>query len=221
MAPDPSTRFAASTVPPCSSTRWRTIASPRPRPPCGRVLELSRLAEALEDVRQEVGRDAGPVVLHGQSRAGVDALDAHAHPCPPRGVNLIAFESRFQTTCCSRSGVARERTRRRDRARSRRGSPSPPPPAARSRARPRRRRPGPRRRSSSRSLPVMMRDTSRMSSISCACSVRVAVDGVERLLRSAPGRAGPSAGCASSRRSRSAACAARARAWPGTRPSCG
>ena len=30
---------------------------------------------------------------------------------PPRGVNLTAFDSRFHTTCCSRSGIARDRRR--------------------------------------------------------------------------------------------------------------
>src|SRR5262249_2854921 len=37
----PSGRFAAIAFPPCSSTRWRTIARPRPVPPGSRARDLS------------------------------------------------------------------------------------------------------------------------------------------------------------------------------------
>ena len=37
----PSPRFAALTLPPCSSTRWRTMDKPRPVGPGSRVRDLS------------------------------------------------------------------------------------------------------------------------------------------------------------------------------------
>jgi len=40
-APRPGPLLSASTTPPCSSTRWRTMARPRPRPPWTRVLLAS------------------------------------------------------------------------------------------------------------------------------------------------------------------------------------
>ena len=66
------------------------------------------LAEPLEDVRQEFGGDADAGV--GRRRISTLAparASARTPTCPPCGVNLTAFESRFQTICCSRSGSAR------------------------------------------------------------------------------------------------------------------
>ena len=59
-------RCAPSTVPPCSSTRLRTIASPSPSPPCGSIDRLALLHEQIEDVRQHLRRDADAVVAHAQ-----------------------------------------------------------------------------------------------------------------------------------------------------------
>ena len=104
VEPRPGPSLSARTVPPCSSTRCRTMARPRPRPPCcargGRI----GLAEPLEHVGQELGRDAGPVVAHDELDAAVAADRRAPSPCRRRGVNLIALDRRFQTTCCSRSG---------------------------------------------------------------------------------------------------------------------
>ena len=65
----------------------------------------SRLPEALEDVGQEA-RAAMPAPVSPRviSRVGVPAARAAPATQPPRGVNLTALESRFQTTCCRRSG---------------------------------------------------------------------------------------------------------------------
>ena len=40
VAPLPSPSLATRTVPPCSSTIWRTMESPSPNPPCGRFVPL-------------------------------------------------------------------------------------------------------------------------------------------------------------------------------------
>ena len=44
----------------------RTIASPRPRPPCDRASVCGRLREQLEHVRQQLGRDAHARVTHAR-----------------------------------------------------------------------------------------------------------------------------------------------------------
>ncbi len=90
--------------------------------------------------------------------------------CPPAGVNLIAFDSRFQITCCSRDGSPRNPAGRVGidvsiwiplaSALGRTAST-----AARAIV------PISIGCVSSRSLPVMMRETSRMSSISTACAL--------------------------------------------------
>ena len=91
-------------LPPCSSTSCLTIESPRPSPPCGARGGGVGLPEALEHVRQEPASMPMPVSLTTSSstsptrRAAIDTRPA------ARGVNLTAFDSRFQTTCCSRSG---------------------------------------------------------------------------------------------------------------------
>ena len=62
------------------------------------------LAEAVEDVGQELGGDALAGVAHGDFDVRIDALEQRPRRWPPLGVNLMALESRFQTTCCSRAG---------------------------------------------------------------------------------------------------------------------
>ena len=58
VAPCPSPGLGARTVPPCSSTSCFTIERPSPSPPAWRVVRRVGLAEAVEHVRQELGRDA-------------------------------------------------------------------------------------------------------------------------------------------------------------------
>ena len=65
MDPWPIPLLSAATVPPCSSTRWRTIARPSPSPPCARVGRC-RPAESDEVVGQDVGRDPIAGVFHRQ-----------------------------------------------------------------------------------------------------------------------------------------------------------
>ena len=62
VAPSPSPSLKAVTLPPCSSARWRTIASPIPSPPVlARVCRVL-LTETIEHVRQERRRDSNPGV---------------------------------------------------------------------------------------------------------------------------------------------------------------
>ena len=100
---------------------------------------------------------------------------------PPFGVNLIAFESRFQTTCCRRAGVADDAAARASARSSSSGDAPSAPPSARSGLErqldaP---RPGRPRRRRARSLPRMMRDTSSRSSISLHLRAGVALDDLE------------------------------------------
>ena len=102
-APCPRPALSASTRPPCSSRMWRTMASPRPRPPWRRVLELS----ACRKRSNRCGRNSGVMPCPVSVTVMTTSAPAPAHSSstrPPRGVNLIALESRFQTTCCRRPG---------------------------------------------------------------------------------------------------------------------
>ena len=71
------------------------------------------LAEAIEHVRQELGRDAFAGVRDATrcaSSAGALERDVDA---PPAGVNFTAFDRMFRNTCCSRLDVAHHREIRR------------------------------------------------------------------------------------------------------------
>ena len=74
-----------------------------PVPARGRPIGL---AEGLEEVREERRVDA----LAGVGDPDHDALAQRERPqgrrCPPSGVNLMAFDRTFQTTCCRRSASA-------------------------------------------------------------------------------------------------------------------
>ena len=45
-----------------------------------------------------------PVSLTDDFDMRVDALEPHLHACRRGRVNFTAFDSRFHSTCCSRSG---------------------------------------------------------------------------------------------------------------------
>ena len=216
VAPWPTPPLDASIVPPCISVSWRAIDSPRPSPPRSRAMPAS----AWRNRSKTCGRNSGampmPVSLTATSTC---ELTRSSRTCtlPPRFVNLTAFDSRFHSTCCSRSGSPEIGRRlriehgldahtlrlggRRDRvdgtAHDRRESPraersagSCPRRCARCRARPRR----------SASATSRCARSSRWPSAAClAARCR-------------------SAACARSRGSHSAACAARATGWPGNRP---
>ena len=61
VAPCPAPGLSAETVPPWSSTRCRTMARPRPRPPCGRLVVASACRKRSK-TREELGWDPLPVV---------------------------------------------------------------------------------------------------------------------------------------------------------------
>ena len=112
---------------------------------------------------------------------------------PARGVNLIAFESRFQTTCCSRVGSPGHLRDVAATIDARARGPSHPRRARRVSSASSTHAGEVDRLESSRSLPVMMRDTSSTSSMICACDVRVALDRLERAAGRFLGRAAPDA----------------------------
>ena len=64
-----------------------------------------RLPESLEDMRQERRFDALPVIAHHDvDRRSPSVRGRSLHVACREAVNFTAFDSRFQTTCCSRSG---------------------------------------------------------------------------------------------------------------------
>jgi DNA topoisomerase IA len=93
----------ASTVPRCCSTRWRTIARPRPRPPCTRVLEVSSCVNRLKTCGRNAGSIPAPVSLTWTRACPFVASNVTATRLPSRE-NLIALVSRLETTCCRRTG---------------------------------------------------------------------------------------------------------------------
>ena len=72
-------RSTTSIVPPCISISCRAIDRPRPSPPRSRAMPAVRLAESLEHVRQELGRDADAGVADGDFQVRVDALEPDLH----------------------------------------------------------------------------------------------------------------------------------------------
>ncbi len=165
--PRPAPSLSARTVPPCSSTRWRTMASPRPRPPWCRVGELSACQKRSKTWGRTSGARPRPVsrtTILTEVRRRRSAISTR----PPAGVNLTALDSRFHTTCWSRSGSP-ETTAPPSTVEQR----STPLASAAGRTTSSAARTVPSSssgRSSRRSLPVMMRETSRRSSMSLACA---------------------------------------------------
>ena len=66
------------------------------------------LLEPVEDERQELRRDAAACVADLNQRVS-SAVVTETVTRPPGGVNLTAFVSGFQNTCCNRDRVARRR----------------------------------------------------------------------------------------------------------------
>src|SRR5206468_10662471 len=102
FAPWPSPSLAALTVPPCSSTRSRTIANPRPSPP-----KRIAVPSAWRKRSKTWGRRSARMPCPVSPMMIVACFSSYARRTvtrPPLGVNLIAFENRFSTTCCRRSG---------------------------------------------------------------------------------------------------------------------
>jgi hypothetical protein len=92
--------------PPKCSTIWRLIGKPSPVP-CGRFVGIAALAELLEDQRALRRRHAGAVVLHLDGGALRRRCAAQLDAAARAGTNLAALDSRFSSTCISRSGSAR------------------------------------------------------------------------------------------------------------------
>ncbi len=103
VAPFPSPSLVALTVPPWSSTRCRTIARPNPMPPCWRLVFWSACLKRSKTCGRKSGEIPCPVSLTTISRCELIRSDLICTR-PPRGVNLIAFDSKFQTTCWSLTG---------------------------------------------------------------------------------------------------------------------
>ena len=106
--PRPSPGLSARTVPPWASTRWRTMARPRPSPPWLRVVELSAWRKASKTWGSRSGAIPMPVSVT-RSRAPPLARSTPTSTRPPVSVNFTALLTRFQTTCCMRSGSAATR----------------------------------------------------------------------------------------------------------------
>ena len=160
----PSVLLAACTVPPCSSTRWRTIARPRPRPPCGRVEEESAWRNLSKTYGRNSGRMPGPSSAT-ESSVCASRRRSRTRTRPPFGANLSALERRFQTTCCRRSASPEIAVAPGSRSCSRRTSRAcaAGPTVSRAAFTTSARLIG---LTARRSLPAMIRDTSRMSEMS-------------------------------------------------------
>ena len=189
VAPSPSPRLAACTDPPCSSTRCLTIDRPRPRPPNRRVIDRSAWWKRSKTCGSTSGRIPTPVSLTLIS--AVDRVLGQRHlNRPPRGVNLIAFDSRFQTDLLQPgriTGDGSDRVVRRPVDRDPLGFGVALPPS-------RWRRPSSVRRStlcvSRRSLPDTIRLMSSRSAMSWACDARVAGNDVQAAVEEGRGPGG-------------------------------
>src|SRR5207249_1638434 len=91
---------------PCSSTMWRTIARPRPRPPCVPLLEASPCRKRSKTCGRKAGEMPLPVSRTVSSRY-VPAGRSRSSTRPFSGVKLIAFERRFHATCWRRCASPR------------------------------------------------------------------------------------------------------------------
>ena len=117
-----------SIVPPCISISCRAIDRPRPSPPRSRRDAGVRLAEPLEDVRQELRRDADAGVADDDFDVRVDALEPHLHLAA--AVRELHAHSTADSTAPAAGAPDRPRSAPPpDRAPSRRARPWRRPPA--------------------------------------------------------------------------------------------
>ena len=216
VAPRPSPSLSALTLPPCSSTNVPHDRQADPQAAVRAGAGAVRLAESVEDVRQKLGVDARCRCRSPRAATRTGGDRQGRRDPPPAAVNFTALESRFQTTCCSRSGspwTSGDSTpRSTDEGNLLRLGRRPD-----GVERPHRRPTATSLRATfSRSLPVVIRDTSSRSSISLAWARAL------RSMTSTPWRRRPSSlparATASTRGSHSAACAARGSASRGIHP---
>jgi hypothetical protein len=103
VAPCPRPGLSAVTRPAWSSTRCRTMASPSPSP----LARLEMLASDWRNRSKTCGRNSG-VIPSPVSLTTISTLEStrsrRISTRPPRGVNLIPFATRFHTTCWRRAG---------------------------------------------------------------------------------------------------------------------
>ena len=95
--------LSTATVPPCASTTAATMASPRPVLPAAREREPSPRANRSKTSRQQLGRDAGSVVGHGQDGTRAPRCVRPTMTVVPGGVCVRALASRLASTWCSRA----------------------------------------------------------------------------------------------------------------------
>ena len=104
VAPVPGPLLDPETVPPCSSTSSLDDREAEPEPAVLARKAAIRLPESLEEVREKRRFDPAARRRARQSGPGELTRSRRSCTCPPRGVNFTAFDSRFHTTCWSRSG---------------------------------------------------------------------------------------------------------------------
>ncbi|EAU65834.1 hypothetical protein STIAU_5686 [Stigmatella aurantiaca DW4/3-1] len=96
VAPVPGPSLCTSTVPPCSSTMVRTMASPSPSPPCPRpVLPCRKRSKTCGKKPASMPLPVSLTV----SATNASSRRASSRTHPPRSVNFRALVSRFHSTC--------------------------------------------------------------------------------------------------------------------------
>ena len=101
--PRPAPSLVAETVPPCSSTSFRTTVSPMPRPPCDRSSEGSTWVNSSKTRCNIVSGIPMPSSAT-RNTTEPSSIEARMAICPPSGVYLAAFVSRLTRICSMRVG---------------------------------------------------------------------------------------------------------------------
>ena len=96
--------LSTAIVPPCSSTRFLRDREAEAEAAARPLQRLLALDEALEDARQQLGRDADALVVDAQRRRVAVAARARCAMRWSARENLTALVSRLQITCVSRTG---------------------------------------------------------------------------------------------------------------------
>ena len=109
--PRPGPSLRASTEPPCSSTRLRTRLNPSPRPPSERSSERSACANRSK-TRASISRGMPTPVSRTRKATRCPSRATARRTCPPSSVYLAALFSRLASTCAMRLGSASTNTGR-------------------------------------------------------------------------------------------------------------
>ena len=107
VAPVPLAGARHGDRPPCASTRWWTIARPRPRPPWPRWCRRAPGGTARRRAAGSPARCRG----RGRDRELEVRLGLRSRTStrPPSGENFTALSTRFHTTCWKRAGSQQQR----------------------------------------------------------------------------------------------------------------